>query len=95
MGTALLRAVARRRQEKKPLSDWNNNLELGECAFNSKELLLLESPPLGVLHKKTSECVTQSVKIGKLARVPERKIVDEQVDLKVSQRLISLNFNGT
>lgn len=84
MGSILLGIVARRRSEKKPL---NNSLEIGECVLESKEVLLLETPPLGTRHKKSlnPEPVKQSVKIGKLARIPDRRIGDEQqVIVKVS-----------
>ncbi|CRL08440.1 CLUMA_CG021601, isoform A [Clunio marinus] len=85
MGTALLRIVARRRNDKTSLNDLNNNnknLELGECVFNSKELLLLESPPLGTCHRSKEifhSCEKRkSVKIGKIAKTLNRKIKHEQ-----------------
>lgn len=84
MGSVLLGIVARRRSEKQSL---NNSLEIGECVFDSKEVLLLETPPLGTRHKKSlkPELVKKSAKIGKLARIPDRKIEDvKQVIVKVS-----------
>lgn len=88
MGTALLGIVARRRND----TDLNNNSEVGECAYKSKQVLLLETPPLGIRHtSKTNlrpELLSEAAKIGKIARIPERKIRDEhqQVIVKVSHR---------
>jgi hypothetical protein len=96
MGSALLRVVVRRRSEKSSLSDLDldNYLEVGECVFDSKQVHLLESPPLGIRHKKTNikpELIVKSLKIGKLARIPDRKIRDkqEQVIAKVSHQQLS------
>lgn len=92
MGSILLGIVARRRSQKQQL---NNSLEIGECVFDSKEVLLLETPPLGIRHKKSfkPEPVRQSVKIGKLARIPDRKIRDEkQVIVKVSHEWFSYQW---
>lgn len=84
MGSVLLGIVARRRSEKKSL---NSSLEIGECVLDSKEVLLLETPPLGTRHQQSlkPEPVKQSANIGKLARIPNRKVRDEQkVTVKVS-----------
>lgn len=99
MGSALLRVVVRRRSDKPSLSDLNNNLELGECVFDSKQLHLLESPPLGIRHQKIiikPQLFTKSSKIGKIARIPNRKIRDEQqVIAKVSNHQLSYHLMET
>lgn len=91
MGTALLGIVAGRRSDKTPLYDLNNNVEI---ATESREILLLETPPLGTRHqpiKFKPELLTQSVKIGKIARISDRKIrdVQQQVIVKVSHHFLS------
>lgn len=84
MGSVLLGVVARRRSDKGVKSD---KLELGECVFRSKELHLYETPPLGIRYSAVRpEPKKNALKIGKLARLGERKVGDEtqQVNLKVS-----------
>lgn len=80
----LLGIVARRRSDKAVKSD---KLELGECVYKSKEIHLLETPPLGIRRPSVQpDLKKNALKIGKLARLGERKVGDEkqQVNLKVS-----------
>lgn len=75
MGSILLGIVARSRgnQESK---DLNNNCEVGESALCSKEVLLLESPPLGTAQKSkiiiSQRANKKPAKIGKLAKGPSQ-----------------------
>lgn len=99
MGSVLLSIVARPRRDKPLLIDSYNNtsakVDLGECAFRGKEALLLETPPLGIRHKKTifkPELLTKAAKIGKLARISDRKTEDEgKVIYEVSQAPVRLS----
>lgn len=88
MGSVLLGIVARRNRDDKPSSDLNNNSEIGECALE-KEVHLFESPPLGIKQQVNfkPDLVTQkAVKIGKFAKITERKeIGDHFLDYKVSE----------
>lgn len=89
MGSVLLGVVARRRSEKGVKSD---RLELGECVFRTRELHLNETPPLGVRYSAVSlPSKKNALKIGKLARLGERKVGDEtqQVNLKVSHVIVA------
>lgn len=87
MGSVLLGIVARSRDDNKPSSDLNNNSEIVECA---KEAHLLESPPLGIKHKPVNfkvELVTQkAAKIGKIAKISDRKVSSEKFIDQVSHR---------
>lgn len=95
MGSVILGSVARRnRNDNKPSSDLNNNLEIGECA---REVHLLESPPLGLKHKPINfkpELPTQKVtKIGKIAKISDRKVSGEKFcENQVSHILITPHF---
>ena len=88
MGSVLLAIVASSRKSKTSLIDLNNNLDLGECEYRAREAILLETPPLGTRHKANNfkpEPVQQSAKIGKIARITDRKIRDvKQVIFEVS-----------
>lgn len=91
MGSVLLGIVARRRSDKGVKSD---KLELGECVYKSKEIHLLETPPLGIRNSSASlkpDLKKNALKIGKLARLGERKVGDEkqQVNLKVSHVIVA------
>lgn len=94
MGSILLGIVARRRSEKRPLSDRNNNFEVGESALASKEVLLLESPPVGTKHRhkliEPEPGKQAAANIGKIARIiPDRKVREEQqVTIKVSHEFL-------
>lgn len=97
MGTALIGIVARRRSDKNLLSDSNNNPEIGECVFDSKELHLLETPPFGVVRHQPSQVVrakpkAQAAKIGKIAKHADRGVGEEhreKVIVEVSHRRLS------
>lgn len=93
MGSVLLGIVARRRSEKRQLSDQSNNFEIGESALASKEVLLLESPPVGTRHRhklNNQEPGKQAAaNIGKIAKISDRKARDEQqVTIKVSHAFL-------
>lgn len=86
MGSVLLGVVARRRSDKSGVK--SDKVELGECVFRTKEHHLNETPPLGIRYSSTSlkQSTINALNIGKLARLGERKVGDEQqqVNLKVS-----------
>lgn len=89
MGSVLLGIVAHRRSDRTSLSHSNSNAESADSSEKSKNALLLETPPLGIRHQSKTKAEptswAQTAKIGKLTRIPDRKIRDEhQVIAKVS-----------
>lgn len=72
MGSVLLGIVARRRSEK-------GLVDLDE--YKGKELHLLETPPLAIRKNKVNfKNETRPAKIGKIARLGEKKVRDQQVE---------------
>ena len=83
MGSVLIGTVASRYSDKRKSANiLNNNLEVGEIAFESEE----SSSPAPWKNFKP-DTVKQSVNIGKLAKLTDRRVQDvHQVIVEVSHK---------